>query len=438
MSMCLLYIVQAIIPKDGLVTAFTIVCIIVFATTSYQLNKKGRIITGTLFAFGFIIHFLYGNTGIKLFDGVTQNMVLVTIILLAPLISIPLKQEGIIDAVVLKLSELKNSERKTFYGVSSFMMVLAPILNMGALRIVHGFVNELNVPSKLLSRSYYRGFTPAIMWSPFFASVGIVLYMMEIPYMSYMVVGISFAFLQVMIGLFVMRPGNDRSVILEDDLKLGVKHQKKIYLLIGFVIGLIAFLIFLETVTNQPMLLLVCIVCLFLPFVWLVVRNKKWLEMRKEIITYKQQVTKHSNMEIGLFLSAGLFGNALSHTPIINMLKAVIIWSSKGSVLVLFLFIICFVTLMAAMGIHQIIVIPLVLTILLSQDVNVSMLAAAFMCIFTWMLSASISPLNALNIIISQCVRTNGLKVAFKWNGQYFLSVTGLAFIYVYFLNFLG
>ncbi|MEC5423251.1 hypothetical protein QGM71_07025 [Virgibacillus sp. C22-A2] len=433
----MLYILQEIIPAEPLITLFTIVCIVVFFLAFYQLNKNGKIFTGSLFVIGVSIHIVYGNTWLDLFEGITQNLALLSIILLAPLISIPLKQEGIIHTVITKLEELQSNERKTFYGVSSFMMILAPILNMGAIRIVHGFVNELKLTPKILSHAYYVGFTPAIIWSPFFASVGIVLYMTEIAYMSYMLVGILFAFMQVTLGILLFRPKDNGDVLLIGDKKADSKDRRNIYLLVGFVICLVSLLIFLEAITQQPMLLLVCVTCLFIPFLWMIIRNK-WSEMREEMTIYKRQVTNHSNMEMGLFLSAGLFGNALIHTPIVSMLRTAIIWSSKATVLLLFLFIICFVTLMAVMGIHQIIVIPLILTILSSPDVNVSLLAAAFMCIFSWMLSASISPLNALNIIISQCVRTNGLRVAFAWNRNYFLGLTGLAFVYVYLLDFIG
>jgi hypothetical protein len=68
-------------------------------------------------------------------------------------------------------------------------------------------------------------------------------------------------------------------------------------------------------------------------------------------------------------------------------------------------------------------------------DINISLLAAAFMCIFTWMLSASLSPLNALNIIISSCVHVNGVKVGVNWNGKYFLATFIVAMGYVLFLN---
>ncbi len=414
-----------------------VVCILVFLIAFFPLHRKGKMLVGFLFVMGIIIHYFQGNRALELFSGITQNLALLSIILLAPLLSIPLKREGVIDGVVTKLDEQKNNERRTFYGVSTFMMFLAPILNMGALRIVHGFVENLHISAKLLSRSYYGGFTPAVIWSPFFASVGIVLYIAELSYLSYMLVGITFAFLQVVIGIILLRPEKGNKEKVQNNPTNRSADRKNVFLLIGFVFGLLALLIIEEAITHQPMLLLVCLNCLLIPFLWVIFR-RKFSEMKSELRIYKDRVTNKSNMEMGIFLGAGLFGNALVQTSIVDVLQNVIVWSSEGSIFFLFLFVICFITLMAVIGIHQIIVVPIILTILLTSDINISMLAAAFMCIFSWMLSSAISPLNALNIIISSCVRKDGLTVAFKWNGKYFFGVTGMAFIYVYFLNVIG
>lgn len=421
--------------NDAVDAVFIIVCILAFGMAFWMLNKKNRLFTGFLFLAGMFVHFLYGNQGLHLFEGITQNLALLTIILLAPLISLPLKGEGILDSVISKLNEYKSDQRKIFYAVSFLMMMLAPILNMGALRIVHGFVDKLKIEPKLLSHAYYGGFTQAIIWSPFFASVGVVITIAEMPYMTYMPVGVTFAFIQFLAAIFLLRPAKSRTMALtltETNDRAEIKRD--FGLLISYILFLILFLILLEYVTKFPILLLVSINCLIIPFLWTLLRNK-WGWMKDQIKLYKKQMTTSSNMEICLFLSAGLFGNALLHTPITSGLRNAITWASQGSVLLVFLFVVSFITLMAYFGIHQIIAVPLVFPLLLAPEVEVSLFSAAFMCIFSWMFSASLSPLNALNIIISQCVHDNGIRVAFSWNGKYFLILFILSCIYVLLLN---
>ncbi|BCB04089.1 hypothetical protein [Bacillus sp. KH172YL63] len=440
MSMCLLYIVEAFMPNVYIGLVFNIVAVAVFLLFLPLLEWKGRIFTLSLFAAGVIIHYTVGDTGFDLAQGITQNMPLLSILILAPLLSAPLRREGVIDSVILYLNELKHNPRKTFYGISTFMMTLAPILNMGALRIVHGFVESINLPSKLLSRSYYVGFTPAVIWSPFFASVGIVLFYLDITYLSYVVVGVMFAVIQMTVGFVLFRPrmveetaaAEERNEMITPD-----KGPKKdMYLLFVFVIGLVVLLIVMEQAFHKSMLLLVSIICFLVPVAWVIFRKRQSI-VKEEIILYKNKL--HSQkMEICLFLSAGLFGNVVSHTPVKELLERSIQWSATQSIGVLFLFIILLVIFMAFLGVHQIIVTPLILTSLdFTAMPSVAVTSVAFMCIFTWMLSSAISPLNAMNIIISQCVKRNGVTVAFKWNGVYFLSITVLAFVYVYVLNWI-
>src|SRR5690625_1418265 len=170
MAMCLLYMIQAFIPNSAVNTVYILICLIAFFLAFKWLHVKNRLFTGVLFTAGITIHYLYGNEGLDLFEGITQNLALLAIILLAPLISLPLEGEGVITTVIHKMSEYRDDDRKIFNGVTSFMTMLAPILNMGAIRIIHGFIEDLKFDNKLLSHAYYGGFTPAVVWSPFFAS----------------------------------------------------------------------------------------------------------------------------------------------------------------------------------------------------------------------------------------------------------------------------
>ena len=437
MSMCFIYMVHTYYATPFTATIFPIISVLVYIVVVLKMDKRARKFTLTLFIVGIVVHFMNGNRGFELFEGITQNLPLLAILILAPLISIPLKREGIIDTVVIGLTKNQNDERKAFYSLSSFMFLLAPILNMGAIRIVHGFINNIGLQPKMLSRAYYTGFTPAVLWSPFYASVGIVLYTLEMTYMSYIIVGVLFAIIQLVTAVLLLRPKEvfqeSKSESSEPD-ETDMNSKKNIFLLIGFVLCLLFLLISMEAILKKPMLLLVSFLCLFVPIFWFLIRNK-WSVVQEEYGLYKSNVLQGSKMEITLFLSAGLFGNAIANTPLIKILGTVIEWSFQESLAVLFLFILLFVTSMAMIGVHQIISIPLVLMTLIESGVAFNPLPIAFMCIFSWMLSAAISPLNAMNIIISQNVRENGITVAYRWNGIYFLVITCIAFIYIYIID---
>src|SRR5699024_590005 len=125
------------------------------------------------------------------------------------------------------------------------------------------------------------------------------------------------------------------------------------YILLSlFILLLISLLIILEVITGLPILLLVSINCIVIPALWTLIRNKKrW--MAKQINEFKNQMVSKTNMEAALFLSAGLFGSALMNTPIATVLKRAITWSAQGTVLLVFIFVIVFITLMAFLGITR-------------------------------------------------------------------------------------
>ncbi|WP_377328880.1 hypothetical protein [Piscibacillus salipiscarius] len=428
MFMCLYYIFQNFVNHPLVEAVYIVICLIVFILALIKLPVRAKMLTSFLFTSGVMIHFFYGNRTFELLDGITQNLALLSIILLAPLISIPLKQERIIERLVNNLKYVIDDYKRTYKSVFLLVFILSPILNMGSLRIVHSFIYDLKIPNRLLSKAYYNGFTPAILWSPFYASVGIVLVTADLSFQSYLPIGLSFATIQVLLAWMLFK-GFSANV---NSSKIKINGAFWLFVLYVFIILLL--LVGLELLTGWSMLLLVSILCLSVPLIYQLIRFNSQ-EFLSEIKAYSRQVKSFSSMEVALFLSAGLFGSALLHTPIDDLLRNAILWSSEKSLVILFLFIILFVTVLAMVGIHQIVSVPIVLTVLLSLDLQMSMMSAAFMCIFTWMLSASISPLNALNIIISSCVRTNGIRVAYQWNGLYFITITSVAMIYVYVIN---
>ena len=406
-SMCLLYISASFFPSTLLELVFQIMTIIVFLLVVPSLNKKRRVFTLFLFLGGVIIHYVVGARGMHLFDGISQNLSLLSILILAPLLSIPLKREGIIDTIIIYLAELKKEPRKIFFGISTFMLIVSPILNMGAIRIIHGLVENIHIPSKVLSRAYFTGFTPSVSWSPFFASVGIVLFYLDITYLSYVAVGLIFALIQSIIGilLFYPRVKLQGEIIQIEQPKKKIDNLKRdIVVMISFIFGLVLLLIFLEKLVEKSMLILVSLICIIVPLLWSIIRKKGSI-LKEEIFLYKKKLLTESNTEISLFLGAGVFGNAIAQTPMIGYLDKGIQWSATLSVGILFWFIILFVTLMAVLGVHQIIAIPLVLGSLIAVNVDITTNSIAFMCIFTWMVSSAISPVNAMNVIISQCVQ---------------------------------
>jgi hypothetical protein len=98
---------------------------------------------------------------------------------------------------------LRNSlqQPKKFYaGITGTLFFLTPILNLGSVRIINEFLEELKLPSALSAKGYLVGFSTAVMWSPYFASVSLVLHYLNIAYKDYIIFGIGLSLLSLVIG----------------------------------------------------------------------------------------------------------------------------------------------------------------------------------------------------------------------------------------------
>src|SRR4051812_43592647 len=98
------------------------------------------------------------------------------LITLAPLLSIPLRLSGYFEAVASLQRNLLHQPKKLYGGITGTLFLLSPILNLGSVRIINEFLEELKLPSAVSAKSYLVGFTTAVMWSPYFASVSLVLH----------------------------------------------------------------------------------------------------------------------------------------------------------------------------------------------------------------------------------------------------------------------
>src|SRR5699024_6017497 len=436
--MCFMYIFISITSSNHLTGIHNIISLIVFFSMVFTLQRGKMSLCLTLFSLGIIIHFFNDARGINLIEGVNQNLPLLAVLLLVPLLTIPLNREGIINAISDYLLSIQKNNKNSYNILSILLIILSPILNMGAIKVVHSISNHLSMSPKLLSKAYFSGFTPTVIWSPFFSSVGIVLYWLNMKYISYLAVGAVFALIQIGIGISLLNVtsikngnGNENNNYINKKNQL---YKNKFWYLIIFVIGLILLLLIMEKLINKPILLLVCLICICVPVAWIIIR-KQWFIIYEEYKKYKTNLLIGSKTEISLFLSAGIFGNALSESNLVKFVEIPLYWSANYSILTLFMFIITFVTLMAFLGVHQIIIIPLIIFLLNQSGVNYNPLSLAFICIFSWMFSAAISPLNVMNIVISESLNKNGFVTAFKWNGTYFFILLLAAFIYVLILN---
>ncbi|MBX0357626.1 hypothetical protein [Halobacillus sp. Nhm2S1] len=406
-----------------------------------------KVVTLTLFVLALVINGMTKSQPvITSLEGIQQNLPLLALILLVPLLSIPLRAGGYFHSIKFFLEKWEDRPRLAFFGLSSSLALISPILNMGSVKIVHEMVEELKINPVILGKSYLIGFTSSMLWSPYFASVAIVLYEVGGQFNQYIALGLTAALIQLVIGNLLFRhsskkmgPGKE---LRDKGAKAGEKeereekaHFKNLWKIFFMIISMIFSLLLFEYVTHISMLTLVSLIAVIVPIAWAMLFHK-WGRLQQEFKGYIEKISV-MNHEITLFLSAGLFGLAIRDTAFSAYLQSFLLWNAEQSLLFFVLVIFMVVLLFALIGVHQIVVIPILASQVSGINIGFSPEFLALIFIMSWSLSAVLSPLNAINIIVSHCLQRSGLTIGFRWNGTYIMSIISVLMAVIVFYGFL-
>ncbi|WP_390217067.1 hypothetical protein [Halobacillus seohaensis] len=438
LAMCFIYMLYFFYPAESLFYLLSMFGFVVFFISVTSVRGIPKYITLTLLSLGCIINITSKEQPlIASLEGIQQNLPLLTLIILVPLLSIPLKTGGYFASLNYFMKKWENNPRLAFFGLSSFIALISPILNMGTVKMVHEMVQKLNISPKILGKSYLIGFTSAMLWSPYFASVALVLHQVGGEISRYIGIGLSVAVIQLGIGNLLFNSSvkeklskkekpRPTQVEVEENTSF---HLRKIGKLVGMLVTLIISLLVLEYITSISMLMLVSIIAITMPILWGIL-TFKWRKLLLEWKNYSRSVSLMDN-EITLFLSAGLFGRALTNTTFASYIQTFLLGFAEHSLLLFVLIIFGLVLVCAFIGIHQIVVIPILAAQVSASNLGISPEFLALIFIMSWSMTAVLCPLNAINIIVSKCLSRNGLTIGFRWNGTYIMSVVSLVIVVI-------
>lgn len=437
--MIITYLVNAFVQSEVVEVILSFVAFAVLCVCLFQATRVSKIMGSILLTLGFMISMLANHSSfISSLNGLLQNLPLLTLMLVVPMIAIPLKVNGYISAAFELANGWKGKPRKAFLGLSGFITMISPILNVGSVRMLDDVVKKLKFDPELLARAYFTGFSTALVWSPYFGSIALVLYYCNVEVNDYIVIGLSFALAQLLTGNILYMKSAKRLELTSSDASIKPLeqstrekgHSANIVKLLFILVSLITFILVLEELTKLPMLLLVSIIAIVFPFIWgLFTRN--WKAIFKELGLFREKVTHESNNEVVLFLCAGLFGKALVESNISDWIESFLVHISSISYLFFAAIIAITVIFFAFIGIHQIITVPILAMKADPILLGVSPTTLAFTFILAWFMSSILSPFNAISIIISHSVKRSPIRVGIIWNGPYIVAmfIIGLLFI---------
>ncbi|MCM3713888.1 hypothetical protein M3202_07305 [Alkalihalobacillus oceani] len=446
LSMCFFYLVHFFVPILVLQYGMTLLTMAAFFLCLPKASPFPRYFASMMFAVGFFLAFMRGEDLRSMSDGVLMNLPLLTLVLLVPLLSIPFKLGGYFQAIHYYLQKMVADSKKLFASISLFLFCFGPILNLGSIRVVHDMVNDLKLHPVLLGKAYLVGFSTVILWSPYFASVALVLYYLELNVTDYMLLGISFALIQLVVGnlLYALyykkwqrytpkeEPESEQATIANSGS--AAYYLRKMLRLVGLLVLLMTIIFLLEYMTRWPMMLLVSLVAILFPVVWSIL-NRKWKALNQPFAEYRRNMERSMNNEVVMFISAGVFATALSDTAFAASINQWLNLIASESFLLFSVTVVLMILLLTFIGIHTIVVVTVLIIQMDPAVIGTSPAVLALLFMMSWSMSAALSPVNPFNLLVSSSVGKPGVIVGLRWNGIYIASMFVIGIVFVYLIH---
>jgi len=436
LGMCTLFIIQYFADAIWLQYTVVLLSLIAFLGSAGKADRIPRLLGLFMMSAGIIIEWNKGTGVAGISEGIFLILPLLSLITLAPLLAIPLRLGGYFKSVSRLLHNLLHHPQKLYAGITGTLFVVSPILNLGSVRIVNEFLEDLKLPSAMSAKSYIVGFSTALMWSPYFASVSLVLHYLHVPFKDYVVYGIGISILSLVVGNLFFIVWERRNPIAKKQMEIqpiDKKHQKKLMELILFVILLMIICLFIESLTKWSMIVIVCLISIFVPLIFIAV-TAKWKQAKPLWMDFRDRAVPMMNNEIMLFMSAGMLAFALKGTNVMNGISQFLKVLANQSFFLFALAVLLIVFCLTYIGIHQIAVVGALAMQLNPAELGINSIALAFILLLTWYISTALSPFSGLNLMVSRFSRLSGVQVGLRINGLYILTVVTIGIAAISFL----
>lgn len=469
LAMCGLFLGQYFVQSRWLDMPLLALALAAFADAAAKADRAPKWFGIGMLVVGTALEFQKGRGIAGISEGIAMNLPLITLVILVPLLSVPLRLGGYFDAIDELLRRLKHHPRKLFAGITGVLFALGPILNIGSIRLVDELLKRLGLAPRMLARSYMVGFSTTMLWSPYYASVALVLYYLKVPVAAYMAYGIGLALLFVVSGnvVFAFRsrrhsvdadaeaggktddpsegtdeatatscgqanvpPAGTDEASADGPARDGEGYRGKLARLGMIVAGLMTVTFVLEAVTRWSMLVIVSLLAVAFPLLW-GLATRDWRRLAAHGADFRDKSVPMMNNEIVLFTSAGFLGNAMQGTGFGSGIERLINSLGQQSFLLLAVAVVVTVVGLTFIGIHPMVIVTALVTQMDAAQLGTTPNVLAMLLMLAWSISSVLSPVNPLNLMVSRLSGLSGLQVGFRENGLHLLivAVLGLAII---------
>ncbi|AMQ04976.1 hypothetical protein [Sporosarcina psychrophila] len=416
-------------------------CITMVLLLFPTIKRSTLIISMIMLVLGHILFFYYHLDFDVWKSAVSINLGLISLFSFVPMLIMPISAGGYLYSIEMELKRLHSKPTSVFLLLSFLTFLLGSVVNLAIIRVLYPLFKKTSLSPERLGKAMYTGFISTNVWSPYFASVAIILHFMELPYTTLGPFILTLAIIHFVFGnivvLFILK--KDKNLELPEEMVLQFERmndqRKNMIQLIIIMSGIFILLFILEKATGQKMTVLVSIMGLLGSMIWLLFL-KEGMKLKEHLSTYIIFSLPKIANELSLFISAGFFGIVVMSTPV-NLLINSFINTIAGKVSLIFLIgiLILLPVSLAFIGVHQIVSVTLLATSISPETIGLSTLAYGVLLAAAWCHSSGASPFSPLNLTLGSVLNKSSFNVGIGSNYLFFIGTLLITISFVYFIR---
>ncbi|SFE56531.1 hypothetical protein [Alteribacillus iranensis] len=351
-------------------------------------------------------------------EGITRNLPLVCLVVVVPILGIPINIGQYHKHLAGITARFHQKPQRMYLFLSGLFSLIGPITNIGSLYIIHAMVEKLKLPHTLLGRVYVRGFTSVHTWSPYFASVFLVVYSLQVPIYQYLPYGLLLSVFQVLTAYVLFRFVEMRNISFDTPERSLSRSKYKLYELFAVLLLVTGFIFIFEPRIPLNASVIISLIVLFFAFLWaLYLKHAK--PFVHKVNDYLKEVFPNRANEVGLLLTAGFFGVVLSNTPISDHIHSVWVMLADTSVFLLIMMTTVIISVLSFIGVHQIVTISAIVATVSYDELGIPVIMMAMMLLSAWSVATTVSPVSPVVIGVSSLLKENVFRIILRWNLLY-------------------
>lgn len=348
------------------------------------------------------------------FEAAGVNVTLVTLFVFAPLFGIPVRLPAYMDGLKRFYETKLRSRFALFGGTQLLTQIMGVFLNIGSIPVVYHMVFAKAHPGMAmpLANALNRGFAGAILWSPYFAAMAVVLTSLSVEWPALLPYMLGLALISLVVSMAVDYKGiraagsthaQGDTEGSDDSRTESADHPGTSAFPVGLAVYLaaaIVVILVLERFIDWPMVLITCLADVLFPLIWCLAKGAS--------ATYRQGLNNHLTItlpalkkEMTLFLAAGFFSGSIgtigfgAYVPVLLELIPLPISISFS------IFTVALIAVTSMIGLHPIILVTILATGIDPALVHLSPNEFAMLLLGSWSLSNGISPSSAVNNLLA-------------------------------------